>query len=113
MNLLSLGGSVLGSRFSIGSSVEVLSGGEDAARIRVDLLTRRGTAHDDVIHAVDARDFTADLEAGVMSPERWSVNLASSLQIRDCQLKNAQSTPGLARRAPRQRWLTTSPSASV
>ena len=74
MNLLSLGGSVLRSRFSIGSSVEVLSGGEDAARIRVDLLPRRGTAHDDVIHAVDARDFTADLEAGVMSPERWSVN---------------------------------------
>jgi hypothetical protein len=48
--------------------------------MRVDLLTRRGTAHDDVIHAVDAWDFTADLEAGVMSPERWSVNLASCLQ---------------------------------
>ena len=89
MNLLSLGGSVLGSRFSIVSSVEVLSGGEDAARIRVDLLTRRGTAHDDIIHAVDARDFTADLEAGVMSPERWSVNPGQCLQIRDCQLKNA------------------------
>jgi hypothetical protein len=59
--------------------------------MRVDLLTRRGTAHDDVIHAVDARDFTADLEAGVMSPERWSVNPGQCLQIRDCQLKNAHS----------------------
>jgi hypothetical protein len=87
LNLLSLGGSVLGSRFSIGSSVEVLSGGEDAARIRVDLLTRRGTAHDDVIHAVDARDFTADLEAGLMSLERWSVNLGQLPSKRDCQLK--------------------------
>ena len=111
MNLLSLGGSVLRSRFSIGSSVEVLSGGEDAARIRVDLLTRRGTGHDDIIHAVDARDFTADLEAGLMSPERWSVNPGQLPSKRDCQLKNAHDF--CARRAPRQRWLTTSPSASV
>jgi len=60
--------------------------------MRVDLLTRRGTAHDDVIHAVDAWDFTADLEAGVMSPERWSVNPGQLPSKRDCQLKNAQST---------------------
>ena len=55
--------------------------------MRVDLLTRRGTAHDDAIHAVDARDFTADLEAGVMSPERWSVNPGQLPSKRDCQLK--------------------------
>jgi hypothetical protein len=36
---------------------------------------------------VDARDFTADLEAGLMSLERWSVNLGQLPSKRDCQLK--------------------------
>ena len=48
--------------------LEGLSGGEDAARIRLDLLTRRGTAHGN-FHAVNARVDPADVEAGVMSHE--------------------------------------------
>ena len=81
LNLLSFGGSV---RFSAGagSSLEGLSGGEGAPRIRLDLLTRRGTAHGN-FHTVDARVDPAEVEAGVMSHE------AVTTQSQRCKKKRS------------------------
>ena len=98
LNLLSFGGSV---RFSAGAgaSLEGLSGGEDAARIRLNLLTRRGTAHGN-FHAVNARVDPADVEAGVMSHEA-----VMTTQSQRCQKETLISASACSRR----RWRTTSP----